>query len=147
MSAFWVAASCSFTCLLLLVPWPSHYPDLLPHGVRPRFRRNWFLDLKPIPRAQLTHRPDDGSSRDLWNSKLLPNYTAPQTGRQPDTSVPTAVRTSNHTTVFNCARFLYEHHNAPDWNWRDRLDLMRLHHDILWIINHTACIAGSILFF
>jgi hypothetical protein len=25
----------------------------------------WFLYLKPIPRVRLTHRPDDGVSKDL----------------------------------------------------------------------------------
>jgi hypothetical protein len=28
---------------------------------------DWFLYLKPIPRARLTHCPDAGGSKDLWN--------------------------------------------------------------------------------
>jgi hypothetical protein len=35
------------------------------------------------PRARLTHRPDDGGSKDLWNvGKLLPDYTVLQPRRQ-----------------------------------------------------------------
>jgi hypothetical protein len=45
---------------------------------------DWFLYLKPIPRERLTHLPDDGGSKDLWNAgKLLPHYTALQPRRQP----------------------------------------------------------------
>jgi hypothetical protein len=47
-------------------------------------KADWFLYLKPIPRTRLTHRPDDGGSKDLWNvGKLLLDYTALQPGRQP----------------------------------------------------------------
>jgi hypothetical protein len=50
---------------------------------------DWFLYLKSIPRAQLTHRPDDGRSKDLWNvGKLLPDYTALQPRRQPSSNSP-----------------------------------------------------------
>jgi hypothetical protein len=42
------------------------------------------LYLKSFIRSQLTHRPDDGGSKDLWNvGKLLPDYTALQPKRQP----------------------------------------------------------------
>jgi hypothetical protein len=44
---------------------------------------DWFLYLKQIPRMQLTHRPDDGGSKDLWNDgKLLPDYMVLQPRRQ-----------------------------------------------------------------
>jgi hypothetical protein len=50
---------------------------------------DWFLYLKPIPHAWLTHCPDDGDSKHLWNiSKLLPNYTVQQPRRQPYSSSP-----------------------------------------------------------
>jgi hypothetical protein len=43
---------------------------------------DWFLYLKPFAHAGLTHRPDDGGSKDLWNvGKLLPDYTALQPRR------------------------------------------------------------------
>jgi hypothetical protein len=50
----------------------------------------WLLFLKLIPRTWLTHRPDDGGSKDPWNAgKLLPDYMALQL---------TTMRTSNPKT-------------------------------------------------
>jgi hypothetical protein len=50
---------------------------------------DWFLYFKPIPHVQLTHRLDDGGSKDLWNTgKLLPDYTALQPRRQPSLYSP-----------------------------------------------------------
>jgi hypothetical protein len=41
------------------------------------------------PHARLTHRPDDGGSKDLWNvGKRLPDYTALQPRRQPSSYSP-----------------------------------------------------------
>jgi hypothetical protein len=44
---------------------------------------DWFLYHGPFPVARLTHRPDDGGSKDFWNvGKLLPDYTVLQPRRQ-----------------------------------------------------------------
>jgi hypothetical protein len=46
-----------------------------------------FLYLKPIPRVRLTHGPDDGGSKYLWNvGKLLPDCTAQHPRRQSSSS-------------------------------------------------------------
>jgi hypothetical protein len=49
-------------------------PTLFPTGPVKVFSAlaDWFLYLKPIPRAWFTYHPDDGGSKDLWNvGKLL----------------------------------------------------------------------------
>jgi hypothetical protein len=83
MAVFWVVAPCSLV------------------EVCQRFRG-------PIPRAQLTHRPDDGGSKDLWNvGKLLPDYTALQPRRQP----------SSYMVFFCKWHLLYE---LRPGNWYNR---------------------------
>jgi hypothetical protein len=55
-----------------------------------------LLYLTKSFRALLTHRPDDGGRKHLWNvGKFLPNYTAqiPE-----DIFIPVAVRTSPFST-------------------------------------------------
>jgi hypothetical protein len=50
---------------------------------------DWFLYQKPIPCVRLTHHPDDGDSKYLWNvSKLLPDYKAQQPRRQSSYLLP-----------------------------------------------------------
>jgi hypothetical protein len=45
---------------------------------------DWCLHLNMIPHAWLTHRPDDGGSKYLWNGgKFLPDYMALQPRRHP----------------------------------------------------------------
>jgi hypothetical protein len=62
----------------LLAPGPRPIPTLFPTGpVKGSALADWFLYLKPIPRARLTHRPDDGCSKDLWT-----DYMALQPRRQ-----------------------------------------------------------------
>jgi hypothetical protein len=65
-------------------------PTLFPTGpVMVSALADCFLHLKPIRRARLTHRPDDGGSKVLWNvGKLLPDYTALQPRRQPSSYSP-----------------------------------------------------------
>jgi hypothetical protein len=65
-------------------------PTLFPTGlVMVSTLADRFLYLKPIPRARLTHRPDDGRSKVLWNTgKFLPDYTALQPIRQPSSYQP-----------------------------------------------------------
>jgi hypothetical protein len=82
----------------LLAPGPRPIPTPFPIGpAKVSALADWFLFLKPFPRARLSHRPDDGGSKNLWNiGKLLPDYTALQLRRQA-VFVLTAVRTSNPT--------------------------------------------------
>jgi hypothetical protein len=65
MTVFWVVAPCSLV------------------EVFQRFRgpcSGWWV---------VTHRPDDGGSKDLWNvGKLLPDYTALQPRRKPSSYSP-----------------------------------------------------------
>jgi hypothetical protein len=43
-------------------------------------------------RIWVSHRPDGGGSKDLWNvGKLLPDYTAQQSRRQPSSPSTTAI--------------------------------------------------------
>jgi hypothetical protein len=43
-----------------------------------------FICISNLLTHSLTHCPDDGGSKDLWNvGKLLPDYTALQPRRQP----------------------------------------------------------------
>jgi hypothetical protein len=50
-----------------MAPGPLPIPTLFPIGpVKVSSAlADWFLHLKPIPRARLTHRPDDVGSKDL----------------------------------------------------------------------------------
>jgi hypothetical protein len=62
MAVFWVAMPCS----LVEVDRVSPDHDPIPTGpVKVSALAVWFLYLKPIPRARLTHRPDDGGTKDL----------------------------------------------------------------------------------
>jgi hypothetical protein len=72
-----------------------------------------FAYLKPIPRARLTHRPDDGGSKDLWNiGKLLSDYMAQYPRRV--TFIPAAVRTRNRTyLVLEFYGVIYISQNFP----------------------------------
>jgi hypothetical protein len=69
----------------LLAPVSRPIPTIFPTGpVMVSALADWFPLLEPFPRARLTHRPDDGGSKDLWNvGELLPDYTALQPRRQP----------------------------------------------------------------
>jgi hypothetical protein len=69
---------------LLLAPLPSPNSHLIHHwSSQGSALTDWFLYLKPIPCTQLTHRPDDEGSKDLWNvGKLLPDYMVLQPRRQ-----------------------------------------------------------------
>jgi hypothetical protein len=69
----------------LLAPGPCLTPTLFPPGpAKVSTLADWFLYLKPFPRARLTHCPDDGGSKNLWNvGKLLPDYMVLQPRRQP----------------------------------------------------------------
>jgi hypothetical protein len=52
--------------LFLLAPVSHPIPTLFPIGlVKVSALDDWFLYLKPITRTGLTHRPDDGGSKDL----------------------------------------------------------------------------------
>jgi hypothetical protein len=81
MAVFWVVAPCTGRSL------PTFQRSLLPLSTG-----QWvssaltdsFLYRKAIPRARLTHRPDDGGSKVLWNvGRLLPDYMAQRPRRQP----------------------------------------------------------------
>jgi hypothetical protein len=72
----------------LLAPGPRPIPTLFPTGLpKVSALADWFLYLEPSPCVRLTHRPDDGGSKDLWNfGKLLPDYMALQPRRQPSSN-------------------------------------------------------------
>jgi hypothetical protein len=68
LNAYFVRQSVSFSLKfsLLLAPVSCPIPTPFPIGpVKVSALADWFLYLKSIPRAQLTHRPDDGRSKDL----------------------------------------------------------------------------------
>jgi hypothetical protein len=66
MAVFWVVAPCSLV------------------EVYQRFNILAASIISAMRLRGLTHRPDDGGSKDLWNTdKLLPDYTALQPRRQP----------------------------------------------------------------
>jgi hypothetical protein len=94
--------------LAVLVP-PDHVRPRLPIGSQassvltsspigtPKFSAlaDWVLYLGPFPNTRLTHRPDDGGSKDLWNvGTLLPDYTVLQPRRQPSSNWPVVCHTS-----------------------------------------------------
>jgi hypothetical protein len=74
----------------LLASGPSPDPDPTPFwSSQGSALTGSFLYLKLISRAQLTHLPHDGGSKDLWDiGKLLPDYTALQPRRQPSSYSP-----------------------------------------------------------
>jgi hypothetical protein len=74
----------------LLAPRPRLILTPFPTGLaKVSALADWFPYLKPCPHMRLTHRPDDGGSKDLWNvGKLLPDYMALQPGRQPSLYSP-----------------------------------------------------------
>jgi hypothetical protein len=50
---------------------------------------NFIRKAEHLQWERLTHRPDDGGSKDLWNvGTLLPDYTALQPRRQPSSYSP-----------------------------------------------------------
>jgi hypothetical protein len=60
---FWPQAAPS----LLLAPLHSPHPHFIP-SLLVQFCLEWLLQLKLIPHTQLTHHPDNGGSKDLWNT-------------------------------------------------------------------------------
>jgi hypothetical protein len=115
----------------LLAPGPHPIPTLFPTGpVKVSALADWFLYLKLIPLTRLTHCPDYGGSKDLWNAgKLLPDYTALQPRRQPSLkeillSLSGTVVWCN--TILLAAQSIYPSHNhklyvTNSYHWADKL--------------------------
>jgi hypothetical protein len=93
----------------LLAPRPCPIPTLFPIGpVKVSALADWFLYLKSIPCARLTHRPDDGGSSDFWNDKLLPDYTALQPRSQKYMQQVINSRGNSHFAFWSCVWSWYQ---------------------------------------
>jgi hypothetical protein len=61
---------------------------------------DWVLYLGPFPNVRLTHHPDDGGSKDLWNvGKLLPDQNGATT--QKTAIFKWSINYTNHWSQYN----------------------------------------------
>jgi hypothetical protein len=89
MAVFWVVAPCSLV------------------EVYQRFRG-------PCCLHRLTHRPDDGGSKDLNVGKLLPDYTVLQPRRQPSSASGLSVPSCSSCNIH---RRCYRHNMPSVWDF------------------------------